>query len=163
MVEKKYFIETPHHFQNAFAAPATLLKNSNEKTHLNEFCLRGNFLSNVLPNNVLSVLMLFDTNHTNENLAKSSLCRYSNGAYAPVKLFCPQHLSGSPGDITFLGAALVFITLFLPCPVLINHFTPLILEWSALFSLHFPVPRPFYHTNYSSNPWPARGDGGRTI
>ena len=35
------------------------------------------------------------------------------------------------------------ITLFLPCPALIIHFNHFIFECPVLFSLLFPVPRPF--------------------
>ena len=58
----------------------------------------------------------------------------------------------------------LFITLFLPCPALINHFNPFIFHCSFPFSPRFPVPRPFLsHTFFL---WPRGcpgGDGGKTI
>ena len=78
--------------------------------------------------------------------------------YAPVKLFCP-HPPGYPRGHHFLGGCPgLFITLFLPCATLINHFNPLILECLALFSLHFPVPRPFL--SHKCFLWPRGCPGG---
>ena len=57
-----------------------------------------------------------------------------------------------PGHNFFGDCPGLFITLFLPCPALINHFNPFIFECSALFSLHLQVPRPFYHTHFSLTP-----------
>ena len=63
--------------------------------------------------------------------------------YAPVKLFYPHPLGHHRGHHFLGGFPGLFITLFLPCPALINHFNPLIFECPALFSLHFRLPRPF--------------------
>ena len=60
-------------------------------------------------------------------------------------------ISPGTGDITFFGAAPVFLSLLLPCPVQINHFSPFIFECPALFSLHFRVPRPFLSHTFSSD------------
>ena len=65
----------------------------------------------------------------------------------------------TPRDIIFLGGCPgLFITLFLPCPALIDHFNPLILECLALFLLHFPVPRPFL--SHKCFLWPRGCPGG---
>ena len=58
----------------------------------------------------------------------------------------------------FFGCPGLFITLFLPCPALINHFNPLIFECPALFSLHFSVPRPLLSHPYFI--WPRGCPGG---
>ena len=73
-------------------------------------------------------------------------------------MFCPIPPGHPRGYHFFWGCPSLFITLILPCPALTNHFNPLILECPALFSLHFPVPLPFYHTHFSSDPGAARGD-----
>ena len=53
----------------------------------------------------------------------------------------------------FFGGCLgLFNTLFLPCLALIHPFDPFIFQWFALFSLPFPVPALFYHSNFSSVP-----------
>ena len=92
---------------------------------------------------------------------------------APVKLFCPSppphtHTHTYPREPPRISLFWRFpqslITSFLPCPALINHFNPLILECPALFSLHFPVPRPFFITQiFPLTPGLPVGDGGRTI
>ena len=77
--------------------------------------------------------------------------------------------SGPPrGNHFFFGCPGLLITLFLPCPVLINHFSSFIFQCPALFSLHFLVPRPFLSRKFFSDPGAARGaravgGGGRTI
>ena len=67
----------------------------------------------------------------------------------PVKLFCPPY---PWGHHFFLGLSLSFYHFFSTLPALINHSNPFIFQYLALLSIHFPVPRPFYHTHFSSNP-----------
>ena len=57
----------------------------------------------------------------------------------------PIPLPGTPGDITFCCCCCpgLFITLFPPCPALINNLNPFIFECPALSSLHFRVPLAF--------------------
>ena len=67
----------------------------------------------------------------------------------------------NPLGITFFGCPGLFITISLPCLALINHYNSFILQCPALLSLHFAVPRPFYHTHFSSDPGAAQGVWGQ--
>ena len=42
---------------------------------------------------------------------------------APVKLFCSHRPRAPPGKLPFLWLPVLLITLFLPFPALINHFS----------------------------------------
>ena len=79
--------------------------------------------------------------------------------YAPVKLFFPHPPQAPPGTLLIFGCLGLFITLFLPCPVLINHFNPFIFQCPAISSLHFRLPCPFYHKHFSTDLGAAWGDG----
>ena len=60
---------------------------------------------------------------------------------------------GTHGDITFFGCPGLLITLYLPCPSLLNHFKRFIFQCQVLH----------YHAHFSSDPGSARGDGLETI
>ena len=47
----------------------------------------------------------------------------------------------------FFGCPGLLITFYLLCPALFNYFNPFIFQCLALFSLHFPVPCPFFLTH----------------
>ena len=65
----------------------------------------------------------------------------------------PLSPRGQPRGHNFLGGCNgLFITLFLSCPILINHFNPFIFECPALFHFIFECPALLHHTHFSSKP-----------
>ena len=78
------------------------------------------------------------------------------------RIILPPFPTGNPGHITFFCLPRSFITLFLPCPALINHlFNSFIFQCAALSLLYFSVPALFYHTNFTSDPGAARRGWGQ--
>ena len=76
-----------------------------------------------------------------------SVINYVLLIHAPVKLFCPHPPPrATPENHFFGGCPGLFITSFLPCPALINHFNLLILECPPSFHFLFQCPALFYHT-----------------
>ena len=56
-----------------------------------------------------------------------------------LTLFLPP---GTQETWLFFGCPSLLITLYLPCPALIDHFNPIIFQCLALCALHLSVPRP---------------------
>ena len=79
--------------------------------------------------------------------------------YALVKLFYPHPLGHPWKHHSFIGRHALLITLFLPCPALIDHFNFSIFHCPALLHLVFQCPAFFYYIHFPPDLGDARGIG----